>query len=125
VSPFSLTPDPRFYYRSRSHGRVFDLLSSALVRREALLLVAGDLGVGKTTLCRTLIDLQHRKTREALVGNALLSPTDLTGSCSKTCARWHPTKPIRRNWRNWIASSYLSGSIASWPTCAPPETPRW
>ena len=77
MSPFSLTPDPRFYFRSRSHGRVFDLLSSALVRREALLLVAGDLGVGKTTLRRTLIDLQHRKTRAALVGNALLSPTDL------------------------------------------------
>lgn len=77
MSPFSLTPDPRFYFRSRSHGRVFDLLSSALVRRETLLLVAGDLGVGKTTLCRTLIDLQHRKSRAALVGNALLSPNDL------------------------------------------------
>ena len=75
--PFSLTPDPRFYFRSRSHGRVFDSLSSAIARRENLMLVIGDLGVGKTTLCRTLIESQERKVRSALVGNALLSPEDL------------------------------------------------
>jgi general secretion pathway protein A len=75
--PFSLTPDPKFYFRSRSHGRVFDTLSTAMGRRESLMLVAGDLGVGKTTLCRTLSDLQERKSRAALVGNALLSPEDL------------------------------------------------
>lgn len=75
--PFSLTPDPRFYFRSRSHSRVFDALSAAIARRESVMLVLGDLGVGKTTLCRTLLDLQERKSRAALVGNALLSPEDL------------------------------------------------
>jgi general secretion pathway protein A len=75
--PFSLTPDPKFYFRSRSHSRVFDTLSAAIARRESLMLVLGDLGVGKTTLCRTLLDLQERKSRAALVGNALLSPADL------------------------------------------------
>ena len=77
MRPFSLTPDPRFYYRSRSHARVFDALSAAIARRECLMLVLGDLGVGKTTLCRTLLDTQERKSRAALVGNALLSPDDL------------------------------------------------
>src|SRR3954466_7079836 len=75
--PFSLTPDPKFYFRSRSHSRVFDTLSAAIARRETLMLVIGDLGVGKTTLCRTLLDLQERKSRAALVANALLSPDDL------------------------------------------------
>ncbi len=75
--PFSLTADPTFYFRSRSHGRVFDTLSSAIGRRESLMLVTGDLGVGKTTLCRTLMASQERKSRAALVGNALLSPDDL------------------------------------------------
>ena len=37
--PFSLTPDPRFYFRSRSHGRVFDALSAAIARRDSLMLV--------------------------------------------------------------------------------------
>lgn len=75
--PFSLTPDPRFYFRSRSHGRVFDTLSTAIARRDSLILVNGDLGVGKTTLCRTLMESLERKSRSALVGNALLSPEDL------------------------------------------------
>jgi general secretion pathway protein A len=75
--PFSLTPDPRFYFRSRSHSRAFDALSAAITRRESLMLVVGDLGAGKTTLCRTLIELQERRSRTGLVGNALLSPEDL------------------------------------------------
>ncbi len=56
---------------------MFDALSAAIARRESVMLVLGDLGVGKTTLCRTLLDLQERKSRAALVGNALLSPDDL------------------------------------------------
>jgi general secretion pathway protein A len=76
-SPFSLTPDPRFYFRSRSHGRVFEALSTAIARRDSLMLVVGDLGVGKTTLCRTLIESPDRTSRAALVGNALLSAEDL------------------------------------------------
>jgi general secretion pathway protein A len=75
--PFSLTPDPKYYFRSRSHGRAFDALSAGIGRRESLLLITGDLGVGKTTLCRTFIDVLERKTRAALVGNSLLSPEDL------------------------------------------------
>jgi general secretion pathway protein A len=75
--PFSLTPDPKYYFRSRSHSRAFDALSAGVGRRESLLLITGDLGVGKTTLCRTFIDVLERKTRAALVGNSLLSPEDL------------------------------------------------
>jgi general secretion pathway protein A len=75
--PFSLTADPRFYFRSRSHARVFDSLSTAIARRDCVMLVLGDLGVGKTTLCKTLLETQERKSRAALVGNALLSPDDL------------------------------------------------
>jgi general secretion pathway protein A len=75
--PFSLTPDPKYYFRSRSHSRAFDALSAGIAKRERVLLVTGDLGVGKTTLCRTLIDLLRCKTRVAMVGNALVSPEDL------------------------------------------------
>jgi len=75
--PFSLTPDPKYYFRSRSHGRAFDALAAGISRRESLLLITGDLGVGKTTLCRTFVALLERKTRAALVGNSLLSPEDL------------------------------------------------
>lgn len=75
--PFSLTPDPKYYFRSRSHSRAFDALSAGVANRESVLLVTGDLGVGKTTLCRTFIDLLQRKTCAALISNALVSPEDL------------------------------------------------
>ncbi|MDO8680788.1 MAG: AAA family ATPase [Acidobacteriota bacterium] len=75
--PFSLTPDPKYYFRSRSHSRAFDALSAGVAQRESVLLVTGDLGVGKTTLCRTFIDLLQRKTCAALISNALVSPEDL------------------------------------------------
>ena len=77
MRPFSLTADPRFYYRSRSHGRVFDTLLTAMAHRESLVMVSGDLGVGKTTLCRTLLEAKERTARPSLVANALLSPEDL------------------------------------------------
>jgi general secretion pathway protein A len=41
--PFSLTTDPRYYFRSRSHSRAFEALSAGIIRRESLLLVTGDL----------------------------------------------------------------------------------
>ena len=75
--PFSLTPDPKFYFRSRSHAACSTRCRRRSRGRESVMLVLGDLGVGKTTLCRTLLDLQERKSRAALVGNALLSPDDL------------------------------------------------
>ena len=75
--PFSLTPDPKYYFRSRSHSRAFDAVSAGVTHRESIVFVTGDLGVGKTTLCRTFIDLLQHKTRAALVRNALVSPEDL------------------------------------------------
>ena len=42
--PFSLTPDPRFLYRSRSHADAFDLLRYAIERREGFVVITGDIG---------------------------------------------------------------------------------
>ncbi len=52
--PFSMSPDPRFVYRSRSFRRTLDEIFRALGRREGLVVVTGEPGTGKTTLCRTL-----------------------------------------------------------------------
>lgn len=75
--PFSLTPDPRYHFLSRSHGSALEALSDGLKRGERLLQVSGDLGVGKTTLCRTLVGSLAIDRRTALVPDALLSSPDL------------------------------------------------
>ena len=75
--PFSLTPDPRYLYRSESHANAFDLLQYGIRRREGFIVVTGDIGTGKTTLCRALLDQLDRRTFTALVLNPFISEDDL------------------------------------------------
>ena len=75
--PFSLTPDPRYLYKSESHASAFDLLQYAIRRREGFVVITGDIGTGKTTLCRALLDQLDRRTFTALVLNPFISEEDL------------------------------------------------
>src|SRR4051812_3505620 len=75
--PFSLTPDPKYLYRSQSHGNAFELLEYAINRREGFVVVTGDIGTGKTTLCRALLEQIDRTTFTALVLNPFLTEEDL------------------------------------------------
>jgi general secretion pathway protein A len=75
--PFSLTPDPKYLYRSESHGNAFDLLRYAIGRREGFVAITGDIGTGKTTLCRALLEHIDRATFTALVLNPFLTEEDL------------------------------------------------
>ena len=75
--PFSLTPDPKYLYRSESHSNAFELLQYAIERREGFVVITGDIGTGKTTLCRALLEKIDRKTFTALLLNPFLSEEDL------------------------------------------------
>ena len=75
--PFSLTPDPRFLFRSETHAGAFELLEYAIRRREGFVVITGDIGTGKTTLCRALLERLDRQTFSALLLNPFLSETDL------------------------------------------------
>lgn len=75
--PFSLTADPRYFFKSRSHGRALEALPFALRRGDVFVTVSGDLGVGKTILCRTLADHLRRRGPVAVVPSPLLSPAAL------------------------------------------------
>jgi general secretion pathway protein A len=75
--PFSLTPDPKYLFKSESHANAFELLQYAVRRREGFVVVTGDIGTGKTTLCRALLDGVDRNTFTALVLNPFLSEEDL------------------------------------------------
>src|SRR5262249_52758118 len=55
----------------------FDLLQYAIRRREGFVVVTGDIGTGKTTLCRAVLEQIDRATFTALVLNPFLSEEDL------------------------------------------------
>jgi type II secretory pathway predicted ATPase ExeA len=75
--PFSLTPDPKYLFKSASHANAFELLQYAIRRREGFAVITGDIGTGKTTLCRALLEQIDRNTFTALVLNPFLSEEDL------------------------------------------------
>ena len=72
--PFSLTSDPKYFFNSRSHGRALEALTFALRAKDRFLLVTGDLGVGKTVLCRTLLQQLRPNVFAAYVPNPLITP---------------------------------------------------
>ncbi|MBI4521122.1 MAG: AAA family ATPase, partial [Gemmatimonadetes bacterium] len=75
--PFSLSADPRFLYRSPSHAPAFDDLDAAIRRREGLIVLTGDIGTGKTTLCRAVLDQLGRKTFSTFVPDPFVTRNDL------------------------------------------------
>jgi general secretion pathway protein A len=76
-TPFGLTPNPRFVFPSSSHERAIQTLLHALARREGLMLVTGDIGCGKTTLCRRLLTMLPPRTFISVILNPFLTAEDL------------------------------------------------
>ncbi|MDD5761287.1 MAG: AAA family ATPase [bacterium] len=75
--PFSLTPDPDFLFLSESHQRALDHLLFGLESGEGFIVVTGDIGVGKTTVCRALLRRLPERFSTALVVNTLLTEKEL------------------------------------------------
>ncbi len=76
-APFSLTPDPKYFYRSDSHHRAFELLQYSIQRREGFMAVYGDIGTGKTTLCRAVLSAIGNHVHTALLLNPFLTELEL------------------------------------------------
>jgi general secretion pathway protein A len=75
--PFSLTPDPRFLFLSASHREALAHVLYGIDQGEGFIAVTGEVGTGKTTLCRTLIDRLGAETEVAYLFNPALDPDEL------------------------------------------------
>src|SRR6476646_5476737 len=76
-SPFSLVPDPRFLFASATHSAALAQVAYALERREPLVVITGDIGTGKTLLCRTVLQRLPFKTFLSVIHDPLLDSDDL------------------------------------------------
>src|SRR5512133_1954075 len=77
--PFSKTPDPAFLYPSRQHAEALARLSHAVEEREIAVLT-GEVGAGKTTLSRALVDAFAERCRFSFIVNPALPPAQLLGA---------------------------------------------
>jgi len=75
--PFTLTPDPRFLYRSESHEEAISQLQQAIRRKEGFIVLTGDIGTGKTTICRALLEQLEPSVFTSLILNPFLSVEEL------------------------------------------------
>ena len=77
--PFSKTPDPEFLFPSRQHAEALARLSHALEEREVAVLT-GEVGAGKTTLSRALVDSFADRCRFSFVIHPALPAAQLLGA---------------------------------------------
>lgn len=77
TSPFTLTPDPRFLYFSRQHREAYENVFYAMYRGEGFAQITGEVGTGKTTLCRAILADLPETYRSALILNPVLTALQL------------------------------------------------
>lgn len=75
--PFGITPDTEFAYTSRSYREGINLLHFALASGEGFIKVVGEVGTGKTLLCRSLLNELDGDWQAAYIPNPQMDPREL------------------------------------------------
>ncbi len=66
-NPFNVTSDPAFFFSSRHHQEAFSHLIYGIKQRKGILVIVGEIGTGKTMLCRALLNSLDNQTRTAFI----------------------------------------------------------
>src|SRR5260370_16100422 len=75
--PFNITPDPRFLYFSDRHREAFNHILFGVRERKGFIQLTGEVGAGKTTVCRAILEQLGPRVRTALILNPCLTSTQL------------------------------------------------
>jgi general secretion pathway protein A len=75
--PFNITPDPRFLFFSDKHREAFNHILFGIRERKGFIQITGEVGAGKTTICRAILAELGPAYRTALILNPLVTSTQL------------------------------------------------
>jgi general secretion pathway protein A len=75
--PFSLSTDPVFLYHSTAHDRTAQALLTSIGTRPGVVVITGPYGIGKTSLCRAVIEQLDRRTLTSFLVDPFLTVDDL------------------------------------------------
>ena len=75
--PFSLTPDTEYYYRSATSQEAFNVVLVALQQGEGIVKIVGEVGTGKTVMCRKLLNDLPEAMITVYLPNPLMEPQQL------------------------------------------------
>lgn len=76
-NPFSLSPDARYLFRSEQHRDALNCLIYGIKEKKGFVLISGGIGLGKTTICRSLLASLDDSVETALIFNTAVSDLDL------------------------------------------------
>src|SRR5262245_20123754 len=76
-APFNLTPDPRFIFYSDRHREAFNHILFGIQERKGFIQLTGEVGAGKTTVCRAILKQLGDGYRTALILNPSLTSAQL------------------------------------------------
>ncbi|MEI6218777.1 MAG: AAA family ATPase [bacterium] len=76
-NPFSVTPDPRYLYFSPHHQEAYCHIIYGIEQRKGFIEITGEVGCGKTTICRAVLSALSDTVKTALILNPTLSETQL------------------------------------------------
>ncbi len=76
-NPFNVTSDPNFLYLSNTHQEALNHLIYGIEQRKGFIEITGEIGAGKTTVCRSLINSLSEKTRTSFIFNSSLPDNQL------------------------------------------------
>lgn len=68
-NPFNVTSDPSFLYLSRTHREALDHLIFGIEQRKGFIEITGEIGAGKTTLCRSLLNRLDSSIKTSIIFN--------------------------------------------------------
>ncbi|MCX7857675.1 MAG: AAA family ATPase [Deltaproteobacteria bacterium] len=88
--PFGITPDPEFFYPSKSHLLALESMDYFLKKGEGFMLVTGGPGTGKTTLIRTFLKGSVDAVFPIVIYNPVLKPEDLLTGIVQTLSVSNP-----------------------------------
>ncbi|MFT5452184.1 MAG: general secretion pathway protein A [Enterobacterales bacterium] len=92
--PFSIAPDPRYLFMSEQHREALAHLVYGVGDGGGFVLLTGEVGTGKTTVCRCLLEQLPEHTRLAFILNPKLSTTELLAT---VCDELHIEYPNDAN----------------------------
>jgi general secretion pathway protein A len=75
--PFAITPNPRFLFYSAKHREAINHLLYGIRERKGFVQLTGEVGAGKTTICRAMLEQLGDQFATALILNPVMSPNEL------------------------------------------------
>jgi len=76
-SPFNITSDPQFFFESLSHKEALAALIYGIQERKGIILITGEVGTGKTTLCKAFLKRLPPEIKTSLILNPYFSEVQL------------------------------------------------